>query len=84
MIGSPLGKRKMLHEHTSGMQKGHVKLRDGDTIHESALKRTMRSVPIYDNKNTIKFVEMDDPRSNEEIRTAWKEEQEKKLRSLAS
>lgn len=84
MIASPTGRRKMLHEHTSCMQKGHVKLRGGDTIHESALKGAMRSVPMYDNKNTIKFVDLDDPRSNEEIRSAWKEEQEKKLRSLAS
>ena len=84
MIASPTGKRKMLHEHTSEMQKGLAKLRDGDTIHESALKGAMRSVPMYDNKNTIKFVELHDPRSYEEIRSAWREEQEKKLRSLAS
>ncbi|SEG75560.1 helix-turn-helix domain-containing protein [Sphingobacterium lactis] len=66
------------------MQKGHVKLQKGEKIFETKQPKAMRSVPMYDNKNTIKFVELDDPRSNEEIRSAWKEEQEKKLRSLAS
>ena len=68
----------------SDMQKGHVKLQKGETILPTRIPKAQRSVPMYDNKNTIKFVDLDDPRSNEEIRSAWKEEQEKKLRSLAS
>ncbi len=66
------------------MQKGHVKLQKGETILPTRIPKAQRSVPMYDSKNTIKFVDLDDPRSNEEIRSAWKEEQEKKLRSLAS
>ena len=66
------------------MEKGHVKLQKGETILPTRIPKAQRSVPMYDSKNTIKFVDLDDPRSNEEIRSAWKEEQEKKLRSLAS
>ena len=64
--------------------RGFAKLKKTEKIFETKQPKAMRSVPMYDNKNTIKFVDLDDPRSNEEIRRAWKEEQEKKLRSLAS
>lgn len=64
--------------------KGFAKVKKTEKVFETKQPKAMRSVPMYDNKNTIKFVELDDPRSNEEIRSAWKEEQDKKLRSLAS
>lgn len=66
MIGSPLGKRKMLHEHTSCMQKGNAKFRDGDTIHESALKTRERPVRITD--KLVAMVPVTDTRSDAEIR----------------
>ena len=66
------------------MQKGHAKLQKGETILPNRTPKEQRLVPMYDNKNTIKFIEMDDPRSNEEIRTAWKEEQDKKLKNLSA
>lgn len=65
-------------------EKGYIKLKPKEIILPTRIPKAQRSVPMYDNKNTIKFVDLDDPRSNEEIRSSWKEEQEKKLRSLAS
>ncbi|MDM1048401.1 hypothetical protein [Sphingobacterium hotanense] len=66
MIRSPLGKRKMLHEHTSGMQKGHVKLRGGERVITSAMEVPERPVQI-DAKLTI-MVPVTDHRSAEQIR----------------
>ena len=64
--------------------KGFAKVKKTEKIFQTKQPKAMRSVPMYDNKNTIKFVELDDPRSNEEIRSAWKEEQDKKLKNLSA
>ncbi len=66
------------------MQKGHFKLQKNEKIFQTKQPKAMRSVPMYDSKNTIKFVELDDPRSNEEIRSAWKESEEKKFKNLSA
>jgi len=80
-----LGKEKLHREdYLPNLEKGFAKVHGGEKVFETKQPKAMRSVPMYDSKNTIKFVDLDDPRSNEEIRSAWKEEQEKKLRSLAS
>lgn len=77
-------KKDILEIDQNKMEKGHAKLQKGETILPNRTPKEQRLVPMYDNKNTIKFIDLDDTRSNEEIRSAWKEEQEKKLRSLAS
>ena len=77
-------KKDVLEIDQMKMEKGFAKVHGGEKIFDTKQPTAMRSVPMYDNKNTIKFVDLDDPRSNEEIRSAWKEEQERKLRSLAS
>lgn len=66
MIASPTGRRKMLHEHTSCMQKGHVKLRGGERVITSAMEVPERPVMI-DSKRTI-MVPVTDHRSAEQIR----------------
>jgi|GEM_PF-2766609 len=66
MIASPTGKRKMLQEHTSYMEKGHVKLRDRETVHTSTVKIEERPVRITD--KLVAMVPVTDTRSDAEIR----------------
>jgi len=53
------------------MQKGHVKLQKNETVLPSRIRKAQRSIPIYDSKNTLIFVDEDDPRSNEIIRQEY-------------
>lgn len=66
------------------VSKGHVKLQKNEnkfkTLHRNP--SDYRSVSMFDSKNTIKQIRKDDPRTDDQIRSDWKSEQERKLKSL--
>ena len=78
-----LGKEKLRREdYLPNLEKGFAKVHGGEKVF--AIKPKVEERPIRVTDKLVIIVPLDDPRSNEEIRSAWKEEQEKKLRALAS
>ncbi|MVZ67411.1 hypothetical protein GQF61_16270 [Sphingobacterium sp. DK4209] len=67
----------------SVMQKGHVKLQKNEKILPNRVHKPKKSVPMFDSKNTVLFVDIDDLRNPEEIRSEWRIKQELSLKNLA-
>jgi len=67
----------------ASMQKGYVKLQKNEKVLPNRVHKPKKSVPMFDSKNTVLFVDMDDLRSPEEIRSEWKIKQELSLKNLA-
>lgn len=67
----------------SVMQKGHVKLQKNEKVLPNRIHKPKKSVPMFDSKNTVLFVDIDDLRSPEDIRSEWRIKQELSLKNLA-
>jgi len=63
--------------------KGFAKLKPNEKVYETREHRPKRAVPIRDIKNTIIFVDQDDPRSNDQIRTEYLARREELIKQLA-
>jgi len=68
----------------SNMQKGHVKLQKNETVLPNRIHKPKKSIPMYDSKNTVLFVDIDCQKSPEQIRAEWRTKQEQSLKNLAS
>lgn len=68
----------------NGMQKGHVKLKKNETVLPNRIHKPKKSIPMYDSKNTVLFVDIDCQKSHEQIRAEWRTKQEQSLKNLAS
>ncbi len=69
----------------STIQKGHAKQMRNEKVFEPIQRdeRDYRLVPMHDAKRTVKMVRKDDPRTNDQIREEWRNQQEQLLKDLA-
>lgn len=65
---------------------GHAKVTAKDKVFKSKVfnPSDYRKIKMNDSKNTVRFIRLTDPRTDEEVRAEWKDKQERKLKSLAS
>lgn len=71
---------------SDGMQKGHVKLKKEEKVIPTRkyTPSEQRAVPLNDGKNTLIFVNINDTRTNDEVRRAFIEKNEREYQSLKS
>lgn len=69
----------------SQIQKGHAKPMPNEKVFQTVQRdeNQYRLVPMYDAKRTVKLVRKDDPRTNEQIREEWRNQQIQLLKDLA-
>ncbi|MDM1049491.1 hypothetical protein [Sphingobacterium hotanense] len=68
----------------TGMQKGLVKLKKNETVLPNRIHKPKKSIPMYDSKNTVLFVDIDEPKCPDQIRAEWHEAQNKSFKKFAS
>ena len=72
-------------EMLSTIQKGHAKPMANEKVFQPVQRdeSQYRLVPMHDSKRTVKMVHNDDPRTNDQIREEWRNQQEQLLKDLA-
>ncbi|GHE35069.1 hypothetical protein [Sphingobacterium griseoflavum] len=70
----------------SRMEKGEVKLKKNERVFENRTfdKSLQRAVSLNDSKKTVVFVKSSDTRSDEEIRSFFRERNDKEIKELSS